>query len=141
MNRLSLKMKLGAGFGVLLALMVTLGICGYRASLTSDKLADDTELAAKKKELTLGVEASLEMQSNGARGFLVTGKEEMLARDEEGKAGFKEDMDELDKLLKLPEARKLLATVQESYGQFRPLLDKQIELRRQGKITEIAPLI
>ena len=88
MNRLSLKMKLGAGFGVLMALMMVMGICGYRGSLASAKLAEDADLAARKKELTLGVESALEMQTNGVRGFLVTGKEEMLARDEEGKTGF-----------------------------------------------------
>jgi methyl-accepting chemotaxis protein len=141
MNRLSLKMKLGAGFGMLMALMMVMGICGYRGSLASAKLAEDADLSAKKKELTLGVESALEMQTNGVRGFLVTGKEEMLARDEEGKTGFKQDMDELDKLLKLPEARKLFGTIQEIYGQYRPLLDKQIELRRENKIAEIAPLI
>ena len=86
MNKLNLKMKLGLGFGVLLVLMMVLGICGYRSAVTADKLSEEVDKVANKKELALMVEASLEMQSNGARGFLLTGKEDMLGRDEEGKA-------------------------------------------------------
>jgi methyl-accepting chemotaxis protein len=141
MNKLSLKIKLGAGFGVLLILMILLGVCSYRSAITADKLSDDVDRVAKKKELALIVGASLEMQSNGARGFMLTGKEEMLGRDEEGKTSFKQSFDELQKLATLPEVKKLLATIDETYGQFRPFLDKEIELRREGKTAEVSAMV
>jgi methyl-accepting chemotaxis protein len=141
MNKLNLKMKLGLGFGVLLVLMMVLGICGYRSAVTADKLSEEVDKVANKKELALMVEASLEMQSNGARGFLLTGKEDMLGRDEEGKAKFKESFDELERLATLPEVKKLLAAIQEDYGQYRPVLDQEIELRRQGKTADAVALV
>jgi methyl-accepting chemotaxis protein len=141
MNKLNLKMKLVLGFGVLLVLMMVLGICGYRSAVTADKLSEEVDKVANKKELALMVEASLEMQSNGARGFLLTGKEDMLGRDEEGKAKFKESFDELERLATLPEVKKLLAAIQEDYGQYRPVLDQEIELRRQGKTADAVALV
>jgi|HubBroStandDraft_5_1064220.scaffolds.fasta_scaffold04843_5 methyl-accepting chemotaxis protein len=141
MNKLNLKMKLGLGFGVLLVLMMVLGICGYRSAVTADKLSEEVDKVANKKELALMVEASLEMQSNGARGFLLTGREDMLGRDEEGKAKFKESFDELERLATLPEVKKLLAAIQEDYGQYRPVLDQEIELRRQGKTADAVALV
>jgi methyl-accepting chemotaxis protein len=141
MNKLNLKMKLGLGFGVLLVLMMVLGICGYRSAVTADKLSEEVDKVANKKELALMVLASLEMQSNGARGFLLTGKEDMLGRDEEGKAKFKESFDELERLATLPEVKKLLAAIQEDYGQYRPVLDQEIELRRQGKTADAVALV
>jgi methyl-accepting chemotaxis protein len=141
MNKLSLKMKLGLGFGLLLVLMMVLGICGYQSAITADKLSEEVDRVANKKELALVVEASLEMQSNGVRGFLLTGREDMLGRDEEGKAKFKESFAELDELATRPEVRKLLATIQEVYGQYRPLLDQEIALRRQGKTADAIALV
>ena len=132
MNKLSLKMKLVVGFGVLLLQMMILGIWGYHSSEAAEKLSDEVDNAAQKEELSLLMQASIEMQSNAARGFLLTGREDMLSRDEEGKASFKQNYDELDGLVKLPEGRKLDSAIQEVYAQYRPFLDKQIELRRQG---------
>jgi methyl-accepting chemotaxis protein len=141
MNKLSLRMKLAAGFSVLLVMMMAVGICAYRSAITADQLSDEVDKIAKRKELALTVEVSLEMQSNGTRGFLVTGDEDMLRRNEDGKTSFKQSLDELDKLATLPEVKKLLATIQEVYGQYRLFLDKQIELRREGKTADVSALV
>src|SRR5277367_1329668 len=68
MSQLSLKTKLGVGFGVLLLLMMTLGICGYRSSVTLDRLSDDVDRAAETKALAVMVEASIARQNDGVRG-------------------------------------------------------------------------
>ena len=41
MNKLSLKMKLAAGFGSLLLILILLGGVGYKSAVTTEKLSHE----------------------------------------------------------------------------------------------------
>ena len=135
-SRMSLKMKLGLGFGGLLAILLAMGIIGYTSASTLDRLSGEVEASGNEAEWTVDVQAALEMQAAGVRGFLITGKEDMLQRDEEGKVQFRESMEKLEKAIALAEGKKLAAQVTLDYESYRAILDREVELRRGGKTTE-----
>jgi methyl-accepting chemotaxis protein len=141
MAKMSLKMKLGLGFGAILVILVALGITGYTAAVESDRTSDEVEAATTKLANTVGVEAGIEMQSNGVRGFVLTGNEPMLKRDEEGKSQVKENLDSLERLVALPEGKKLLKEIEDKRDIYRARLDRQIALRRDGKANEAVAVV
>jgi methyl-accepting chemotaxis protein len=140
MKKLSLKVKLGLGFGSLLLIIVALGVVGYNAVGSLAAISKRTDEIMAKKDMTSQIEAAIEKQSTGIRGFLIMGKEELLKHDEEGKQQFAEEMDSLGKLLVTEEGKKLHAEIRRSQAIFRALADQEIELRRAGKTKEAVEL-
>ena len=97
MSRMILKMKLGVGFGTLLLILAVMGAVGYRALTQLVAIADETDQLMIKKDLVSDLDGSIEMQTTGVRGYLLTGREDLLTHDEEGKRAYTETMDELGK--------------------------------------------
>ena len=141
MSKLSLKMKLGVGFGALLLILTLLGIVGYQSSVTAADLSREVEKQVEKKEMTLVIDTSVEKQLVALRGFLLTGDEERLKSGEEAQKTFQENMDRLEPLLQTEAGKKALAAVQQLYGEYRPAMDHAVQLRRAGKTTEAVTLI
>jgi methyl-accepting chemotaxis protein len=141
MNKLSLKMKLGAGFGALLLIVVALGVVGYRSALTGDQLSDDVDRQVQKKEDTLVVQNAIEKQLVGLRGFLLTGKEENLKTLEDGRAQFQESMNKLEKTLQTEEGKKLFGEIQHANAEYGLIMDQAMQLRRADKTKEAVDLL
>src|SRR5579872_745733 len=107
MNRLSLKLKLSLGFGALLLVLAAMAFVAYNSV---GQLADMSQRADEimvKKDMSSQIEAALEKQSTGVRGFLIAGKEDLLKHDEEGKQQFVDTMERLGKMLVTDEGKKL----------------------------------
>ncbi len=141
MNRLSLKMKLGIGFGSLLVVLLAMGFVAYQAV---DRLAEISTGVAhnlEKKDMVSQIEAGIEKQSTAVRGFLLNGKEDLLAHGDEGKQEFSENMSSIDKLLIYEHGRALFGEIQRDSTQFRASLDREIQLRRAGKNKEAVELM
>src|SRR5271154_6388264 len=99
MKRLTLRMKLGVGFGSLLLILMAMGSVDYYSiGRLSDASRQVVEVMAEK-DMSSQIEAGIEKQSTGVRGFLLTGKEDLLKHDEEGKQQYADNMDGLAKLL------------------------------------------
>jgi methyl-accepting chemotaxis protein len=133
MNRLSLKMKLGVAFGSMLAILVAMGFVAYDSV---GRLADISHRAddiMTKKDLSSQIEAAIEKQTTGVRGFLLSGREDTLQHDEEGKQEFADGMEKLPRLLVLKEGKKLYVETRRSYDEYRSILDQEIQLRRADK--------
>jgi len=140
MNRLTLRMKLGLGFGSLLLILVAMGIVGYTSI---GQLADISAQAGQimtKTYLASQIEAALEKQTSGVRAFILVGREDLLQHDEEGKQQFTESMDKLSTLLSTEEGRRLYGDIRNSYGDYRVTLDHEIQLRRADKGKEAVDL-
>jgi len=136
MNKLSLRMKLGLGSGNLLLFLVTMGYFAYNSVGQLAEITGRADEVMVKTHLASQIEAATEKQTAGIRGFLLTGKEALLKHDEEGKEQFAESMDKLSKLLVLEESKKLQAEIRQQYATFRTNSDREIELRRAGKLKE-----
>src|SRR5579872_2589597 len=140
MNKLSLKLKLGLGFGVLLLVLVAMGFVAYNSVGELADILKRTDDIMTKKDMSSQIEAALEKQSTGIRGFLLAGKEDLLKHDEEGKQQFVDTMERLGKMLVTDEGKKLHAEIGRSYEEFRRLADQEIQLRRAGKAKEAEDL-
>jgi methyl-accepting chemotaxis protein len=140
MNKLSLKMKLGLGFGSLLLILVAMG---FVANGTVSRLADISgrvDGMMTKKDTASQIEAEIEKQTTGIRGFLLTGKEDLLKIDEQGKQEFNENMDRLQKTIVTEEGKQLHADIRRTFDEYRAIADREIELRRAGKTNEAVEL-
>jgi methyl-accepting chemotaxis protein len=140
MKKLSLKAKLGLGFGSLLLIIVALGVVGYNAVGTLAAISKRTDEIMAKKDMASQIEAAAEKQTTGIRGFLIMGKEDLLKHDEEGKLQFADEMDHLGRLLVTEEGKKLHAEIRTSSDSFRLIADHEIALRRAGKTKEAVEL-
>jgi len=129
-------MKLGLGSGNLLLFLAAMGYLAYNSVGQLADIAARAEQVMVKSNLASQIEAAMEKQTAGIRGFLLVGKEDLLKHDDEGKRQFAESMDKLSNLLVLDESKKLQADIRQSYATFRASSDRQIALRRAGKLKE-----
>jgi methyl-accepting chemotaxis protein len=140
MNRLSLKMKLGVGFGSLLLILAVLGTVAFNAVGELTEISGRVVRMMAKKDMATQIEASVEKQTTGVRGFLLAGKEDLLKHDEEGKQEYSENMEKMRQTIVTEEGKRLHGEIQRTYGEFRSRADQEIELRRAGKSKEAEEL-
>jgi methyl-accepting chemotaxis protein len=140
LNKLSLKVKLGFGFGTLLVILVAMGFVAYNSAGQLADIASRVDDIMTKKDLSSQIEGAIEKQTTGVRGFLLAGKEDLLKHDEEGKQEFTDNMDKLAKLLSTEEGKRLHQEIHRLYQEFRAICDREIQLRRAGKGKEAEAL-
>jgi methyl-accepting chemotaxis protein len=141
MKNLSLKMKLGVGFGVLLLILSVTGVYSYHAVNSLDGQADQVAERTKKTALGGTVELAVMKESSGVRGYMLTKNEDVLKRYEEGKREYKESAEALALVVKSEEGKKLLAEVQRSYDEYLVIADRSISLSRAGKTKEALDVV
>jgi len=140
-NRLSLKVKLGMGFGVLLLIIIALSAIAYQSAVRAGELSDQIERQGEKKDMTFRIDLSVEQQIGAVRAFVPTGDEAHLASGERARVTFRENMEKLENLLQTEAGKKSFATVQQQYGEYRPILDHVIQIRRAGNAQEALDLL
>ncbi len=140
MNRLSLKMKLGAGFGALLLILAAMGYAAYTSVGQLTEISNRVVLMMTKKDMSSQVEAAIEKQTTGIRGYLLAGREDLLKIDLEGKNEFSENMEKLQEAIVTDEGKRLHAEIHRYYGEYRAIADREIELRRAGNAKEAEEL-
>ena len=140
MNKISLKMKLSIGFGTVLVIVAVISGIGYHATYRLSNATDKIVLNAGTQNISMDLVASLEMQTKAVRGFLLSGKEEMIKSDEEGQTGFNESADKLEPLVSTERTKKVLADIRRQYQEYNALEDRMIQLRREGKMKEAVTL-
>lgn len=78
LNKLSLRMKLIIGFGLLLATLVGLGTASYRTIVHIDEAGMEVDRKTTEKDLGTSLITFALLQSSSARGYLLTGDERTL---------------------------------------------------------------
>lgn len=139
MKKLSLKTKLGMGFGGLLLLLAVLGLISYVCTFQFSDSFDRSKEAMTNSELSVEVELALEKQISAIRGYMVYGQDDMLRRDEEAKtqlsaalASLREKSDEQEK--------KMLSDIDRSQAEYRTIADQMIQLTRSNKVGQAKQL-
>jgi len=135
-KKISLKMKLGLGFGALLVIMATMGIVSYTSINKLSDLSDEVSKQMHKTQLANLVDAGLELQTSATRGYALSGIEATLKRREEGMAQYDKATDELNKLLQTERGKAAYAKVDSAAKELRDLQGHAVELRRSGKTKE-----
>ncbi len=141
MNKLSLKMKLGVGFGTLLVILAAMGIVAYRAVNKLSDLSDQVEDSSHKVVLAKAISLAVMKESSGIRGFILLNQEAPLERYEEGKRDYKESIAVLSGIVRSEEGKRTLAEVERTYEAYLTQADKTIALYRAGKSKEALEVI
>ena len=68
LDKLSLKMKLIVGFGLLLAILVALSLASYRTIVTIDEAGMEVDRKTQEKELVSSIWTFAMMESSGPAG-------------------------------------------------------------------------
>jgi methyl-accepting chemotaxis protein len=135
-NKISLKMKLALGFGVLLVIVATMGFVSYSSINKLSDLSDEVSTQMHKSQLASNVDGGIELQTSAGRGYVLSGSEQTLKRREEGEAQADKAMEELYKLLQTDKEKAAWARVAGSARELREIQSRAIELRRAGKMKE-----
>ncbi len=141
MDKLSLKTKLGGGFGGLLMIVMAMGIVAYHSVGQLAQVSSRVDEIATTKDMASQIEAAVEKQTTGVRGFVLAGKEDFLRHDEEGKLQFADNMDRLGTILASEEGKRFHTEIRNSYDEFRAVADREIVLRRAGMTKEAGELV
>ncbi len=140
LGKLSLKMKMAAGFGSLLLMMAALGIVNYIATLRfSDSFARAEATAESDKTAALA-EFAIEKQTAAVRGYLLYGREDMLERNEEGRKELAGYIQRLVKDAETEEEKNLNLRLEETAAEYQKICDRMVALGRQGKTREAIAL-
>ena len=138
MNRISLRTKLGLGFGALLLIITGMGIMTYMSVNKLSDLSDEVNKQWYKKVMATEVDAGIELQTSSTRGYVLTATEESLKRRQEGIDQVDKSMEELNKLLQTEKGKAAWSEVDTNSRTLRELQGQAIELRRAGKAKEAA---
>src|SRR6266568_2399045 len=98
MNKLSLKMKLGVGFGGLLLIVALMGYLSYSSTRQLGLLADGVDDDVKMADLAVHLDLSTWKQIAAVREFLLSGDEDRLRSYQEGQKEFVDTLGELGKM-------------------------------------------
>jgi methyl-accepting chemotaxis protein len=133
MSKMSLKIKLGLGFGTVVLTLAVLGVATYIGLGNIQAQAHLVATNVERKELTEAIDTSLEKQLAGVRGFLLTKDEAQLGRYWGGNELLAQSADKLEKLLVTDEGKKALAEIRGLDRQLHAQQERAIELGRAGR--------
>ena len=141
MNKISLKMKLGVGFGVLLLMIAVMGYVSYSSVNKLSDLSDEVLKQTEKTRLAYGADDGFEMQINGTRTFLLTGQDDALKHRQEGTEQAKENAAKLGPLLQTERGKAIFARLLDASGELERIQDSSIALRRAGNTKAAVDLM
>jgi len=136
MQNMSLKGKLALGFGILLAFLCAMGGLSYHAIERLSVLTDNLTKQLLKGQIADNVDSDLELQTTGARGYLLSGNPKVLERRSLGITKFDSDTQKLAGMLQTERGKFLMAQLQTSAAELRQVQGHAIELRQAGKEKE-----
>lgn len=138
MSHAGLRTKLMLGFGLLVLALVANSIVGYVSVGKVAAANAGLEAAAEKRDLVVEMQFATEEQRAGVRAFLLGNPS--LAEWEEGRRNYRIAADRLCSLLKTDEGRRLFGNLEQSSSAYGQILDRVLQMRRQGKIQEALAL-
>ena len=133
MNKLTLKMKLGVGFGALLLILALLGGIGYLSAANTESVSHDVQFNTTKKDLSQAIQLAIEKEKVGGRDALLHGDMDYLLA---ARAEFQEKMNALKPQLSSEQSRKLFADIERTHAIYDGVADRGIEQRRLGNMKE-----
>ncbi len=112
LNRLGLKVKIAAGFGSLLAIIVGMGLIGYQAAVESVSLSHEMGQEAAMRDRGHSIQEAFLLERIGTRDVLMGRDNESTHLFEHGEADFREAMETLQPLISTEQDRNLYARVE-----------------------------
>jgi methyl-accepting chemotaxis protein len=133
MNKLNLKTKLAAGFGVLQVILAVTSAASYfsivklsRFSAVADQNSDETYLVRS-------IDSIINDQKAQCSAFLRAGKEEEMARFAQDNRLLAENFTKLETMLTTEDGKRLFARFHQASNQYHAILEHAAQLQRGGK--------
>ncbi len=138
LTQASLRTKLTVGFGILILALAANSLVGY---LSVAKLGTTTaalDAAVEKRKMVLQMRLAMEQQRAGVRLFLLGNQS--LAEMETGRQTFQNIGDKFSARLVTDEGKRRLSSVLQSGAQYEQLMDRVVQMHREGKTKEALAL-
>jgi methyl-accepting chemotaxis protein len=141
MPNLKLTTQVLIGLIAIFSLLLVNDIASFYAVRTQKQLVAEVESQNQKHDLAATLLLSLEKQSNGVRGFMLTNSDQILARDNQGRAEFADALQKLKATDNTDEIRQTLASIESSYKHYREGCDNLEQMTREGKGPDAVALM
>jgi methyl-accepting chemotaxis protein len=136
MKKLSLKMKLGVGFGTLLIITAAIGIISYNSMQRLAELAGWVDYRAQERFLTISIDSLINNQKSEYRNYLLSDNQEEMTRYAENSQKLEEDFNQLEAMLTTQEGKETVSRYRQLLGEYHVMVDRVVELHRAGKQKE-----
>jgi len=133
---LSLRQKIGIGFGSLLAIIAVMGGIGYRTAEANANAANDVQIYSALHDATRSIDRDVLIQRIGARDILMGRDKESTRLFDHGEADFRRQFADLKPLLPTPRARELYARAELASANYIARNDRIVDAFRNGKEDE-----
>lgn len=107
MKKLSIRMKLSLGFGVLLLLMAIMAVVSYTSIQKLSDLTDQEVKQSVKTQYALAIDSNIELQLSATRGFVIAGQDHSIKRWKDAEVEFGENAAKLQPLLQTARGKAL----------------------------------
>lgn len=141
MSKLSLKMKLGVGFGTLLVIIAAVGIISYTSVQKLAEFAAQVDYRAQQRFYAVSIESMINNQKAEYRNYLLTDKQDEMTRYAENGQKLEETFDKLEATLTTQEGKEAIGHYRQLLSQYHSVIDRTVELHRAGKQKEALALI
>ena len=138
LTHVSLRTKLTMGFGILILALAANSLVGY---LSVAKLGTTTaalDAAVEKRKMVLQMRLAMEQQRAGVRLFLLGNQS--LGEMETGRQTFQNIGEKFSARLVTDEGKRRLSSVLQSGAQYEQLMDRVVQMHREGKTKEALAL-
>jgi len=136
MRNLSLRWKIGCGFGVILLILCAAGIASVTEVRQISAHFDSTMADIEKRVLAFRLDQEVEIQVSATRAFVLQGNEDRLKSYDKSLTRLPKEMEEFESRAVAPEEKEALGKLKEDYPRLASILARSNELRRAGKIKE-----
>jgi methyl-accepting chemotaxis protein len=133
LRKLGIKLKIGIGFGSLLAIIAAMGIIGYRSALINEQLASNARLYSSMNDLARSLQQEILLIRVGERDVLMGRDNEATHLFEHGEANFNQTLEELRPLLPTAEDRQLFDQVVEAENAYFERNIRVLDVYRSGE--------
>jgi len=141
MNKLSLKMKLGLGFGALLVILVAMGVTSYTSVQKLSELSAFSDKKANGRFFSVSIDSLINNQKAEYRAFLLTNQEAEMTRYADNSRVLAEDLNKLEATLSTDKGRELVSHLRQSIDAYHAIIDHAVELHRAGKQDQAISII
>jgi len=133
---MSVRTKLTAGFGVLVAVMLMLGGAAYRSIVVIDQAADEIDRKTVERNLADTLDAAAMKETIAVRGYLLNGDENSLETYHMARREYEGEAEKLPALVKSEEGKHLFAEIKRAHNTYITVVEHELQLRREDKTRD-----
>jgi methyl-accepting chemotaxis protein len=133
---MSVRAKLTAGFGVLVAITLMLGAAAYRSIVVIDDAANEIDRKTEERTLADSADSAALKETIGLRSFLLTGDENALETYTSARRDYEQTTEKLAAFVRSEEGKRLFAEIKRTHSAYIAFAEREIQLRRENKTKD-----